>query len=101
MNVRDFKALSRDVLFIVAGGTCLGVGLKKSGFTHKIVIAIPIAQACSIAMARPIIKLSNPIVLGSGLLEIKQILKPGIWIKVDSIIIILIVGMFYLPLIRI
>lgn len=150
LNARDFKALPWDVLFMVAGGICLGVGLKKSGLTREIVsvipmdmsflwvliafacltaimttfmsntatanllipiaisldfevslFVIPIAMVCSTAMSLPISTPPNAIAFGSGLIETKDIIKPGIWITIISIVIILIASIFYLPLIGI
>ncbi|MDH5561264.1 MAG: SLC13 family permease, partial [Deltaproteobacteria bacterium] len=37
----DFKMLSWDVLFMVGGGICLGVGLQASGLTSEIVRLLP------------------------------------------------------------
>lgn len=37
----DFKNISWDILFMLGGGLCLGVGLKKSGLTDSIATLIP------------------------------------------------------------
>lgn len=37
----DFRALPWDVLFMLGGGICLGVGLKKSGLSHQMISIIP------------------------------------------------------------
>jgi len=42
LKVKDFKQLPWDVLFMVGGGICLGVGLRQSGLTDEIVKAIPL-----------------------------------------------------------
>ncbi len=39
---RDFKNLSWDILFMLGGGLCLGVGLKKSGITNTIAGLLPL-----------------------------------------------------------
>lgn len=36
LAVRDFRNLSWDILFMIGGGLCLGVGLKMSGLTEHI-----------------------------------------------------------------
>ncbi len=41
LETRDFKNLSWDILFMLGGGLCLGVGLKKSGLTETIATLIP------------------------------------------------------------
>ena len=42
LNVADFKSLPWDVLFMVGGGICLGVGLRQSGLTQEVVGLIPV-----------------------------------------------------------
>jgi sodium-dependent dicarboxylate transporter 2/3/5 len=150
LKVRDFKSLPWDVLFMVGGGVCLGVGLKQSGLTQVIVdviplqigfvsvliaflcltavmttfmsntatanllipiaisldfqaslFVIPIAMVCSTAMALPISTPPNAIAFGSGLLESKDMIRPGILITVVSIALILGLGVFYIPLLGI
>ncbi len=147
LSVRDFKNLPWDVLFMVGGGICLGVGLKESGLTREMIeliptkisylwvlvaflclaaamttfmsntatanllipiavsldfnilmFVIPIAMVCSTAMALPISTPPNAIAFGSGLLESKDMIKPGFWITLFSILIIVAVSLFYLPL---
>ncbi len=147
LEVRDFKQLPWDVLFMVGGGICLGVGLKQSGLTTEIVNAIPlqigylyvliaflcltavmttfmsntatanllipiaisldfqaslfvipIAMVCSTAMAMPISTPPNAIAFGSGLLESRDMIKPGVIITIISIAIILLMGLFFIPL---
>ncbi len=39
---QDFKNLSWDILFMLGGGLCLGVGLKKSGITDTIAGLLPL-----------------------------------------------------------
>jgi sodium-dependent dicarboxylate transporter 2/3/5 len=41
LETRDFKNLSWDILFMLGGGLCLGVGLKKSGITNTIAGLLP------------------------------------------------------------
>ena len=41
LETRDFKNLSWDILFMLGGGLCLGVGLKKSGITNTIAELLP------------------------------------------------------------
>jgi len=147
LEVRDFKRLPWDVLFMVGGGICLGVGLKQSGLTGEIVdviplqigflsvlfaflclaavmttfmsntatanllipiaislnfeaclFVIPIALVCSTAMAMPISTPPNAIAFGSGLLESQDMIRPGILITIISIMLILLLGLFYIPL---
>jgi len=147
LEAEDFKRLPWDVLFMVGGGICLGVGLKQSGLTREIVAAIPlqvgfisvlvaflgltavmttfmsntatanllipiaisldyqvstfvipIALVCSTAMALPISTPPNAIAFGSGLLESMDMVRPGILITVVSIAIILLMGLFFIPL---
>lgn len=42
LGTRDFRGISWDILFMLGGGLCLGVGLNKSGLTTTIAEAIPI-----------------------------------------------------------
>ena len=42
LKLPDFKLLPWDVLFMVGGGICLGVGLKSSGLTQHVVGLIPV-----------------------------------------------------------
>ncbi|MCG8339370.1 MAG: SLC13 family permease [Proteobacteria bacterium] len=149
LNVKDFKNLPWDVLFMVGGGICLGVGLKSSGLTQKIVetiplefgfiwvlvaflllaavmttfmsntatanllipiaislefkvalFVIPIAMICSTAMALPISTPPNAIAFGSGMLESRDMIKPGALVTVVSLMTILLMGLFFLPLLR-
>lgn len=44
LETRDFKNLSWDILFMLGGGLCLGVGLKKSGITNTIAGLIPLEE---------------------------------------------------------
>lgn len=150
LRVKDFKNLPWDVLFMVGGGICLGVGLKQSGLTAELVkmipldlsllwvlaafllltalmttfmsntatanllipiavslntdvalFVVPIAMVCSTAMALPISTPPNAIAFGSELLESKDMIVPGVLITIISLIIILALGLFYLPLIKI
>jgi solute carrier family 13 (sodium-dependent dicarboxylate transporter), member 2/3/5 len=147
LEVRDFKRLPWDVLFMVGGGICLGVGLKQSGLTREIVdmiplqigfvsvliaflclaavmttfmsntatanllipiaislnfqaslFVIPIALVCSTAMAMPISTPPNAIAFGSGLLESRDMIRPGFLITIISIVIIMFMGLFFIPL---
>ncbi|MBU0675597.1 MAG: SLC13 family permease [Proteobacteria bacterium] len=41
LNTQDFKQLPWDVLFMMGGGICLGVGLKESGLAGEAVKMIP------------------------------------------------------------
>jgi len=41
LDTNDFRGLSWDILFMLGGGLCLGVGLKSSGLTEAIVAMIP------------------------------------------------------------
>lgn len=150
LSSRDFKSLPWDVLFMVGGGICLGVGLNSSGLTREIIelipthisylwvliaflcltalmttfmsntatanllipiavsldfnillFVIPIAMVCSTAMALPISTPPNAIAFGSGLLETKDMIKPGAYITVISILLIIAIGLFYLPILGI
>lgn len=142
----DFRALPWDVLFMLGGGICLGVGLKKSGLSNEMVSMIPmdisfiwvlaafagitalmttfmsntatanlivplavsidhqtslfvitVAITCSTAMSLPISTPPNAIAFGSGLLESKDMIKPGMMITLFSIITVLTIGVVYWP----
>lgn len=41
LETQDFKNISWDILFMLGGGLCLGVGLRLSGLTTTIANAIP------------------------------------------------------------
>jgi solute carrier family 13 (sodium-dependent dicarboxylate transporter), member 2/3/5 len=41
LETSDFKNISWDILFMLGGGLCLGVGLRMSGLTSTIAEAIP------------------------------------------------------------
>lgn len=143
----DFKGLPWDVLFMVGGGICLGVGLEKSGLTSRIVdlvpgqsqfwlvlvafgvltavmttfmsntatanlliplavsldygvglVALTIALNCSTAMSLPVSTPPNAIAFGSGLLESRDMLRPGVLITLFALGLVLLVGRFYWPL---
>ncbi len=147
LNAHDFRSLPWDVLFMVGGGICLGVGLNKSGLTREVVSLIPvglefawiliafaclaafmttfmsntatanllipiavsldhniallvisIAMVCSTAMALPVSTPPNAIAFGSGLLDSRDMLKPGAIISIISLFIILSLGALYWPL---
>lgn len=42
LNQRDFRNISWDILFMLGGGLCLGVGLSQSGLTTTIAEALPL-----------------------------------------------------------
>ena len=45
LETRDFKNISWDILFMLGGGLCLGVGLRLSGLTNTIANMIPIENS--------------------------------------------------------
>jgi len=45
LETRDFKNISWDILFMLGGGLCLGVGLRLSGLTNTIAKMIPIENS--------------------------------------------------------
>jgi sodium-dependent dicarboxylate transporter 2/3/5 len=51
LNNRDFRNISWDVLFMLGGGLCLGVGLNGSGLTVTIAEALPVGGAFWIALS--------------------------------------------------
>ncbi|MDX2471642.1 MAG: SLC13 family permease [SAR324 cluster bacterium] len=144
----DFKQLPWDVLFMVGGGICLGVGLKESGLTKEIVNLVPvgaqvitiiitfavlaslmttfmsntatanlliplavsiegpvsliiltIALCCSTAMALPVSTPPNAIAFGSGLLETRDMIKPGVIITLIALVGLLSFGSLYWPIV--
>ncbi len=44
LGTRDFRAISWDILFMLGGGLCLGVGLKESGLTTTLANMLPLDQ---------------------------------------------------------
>lgn len=44
LATRDFRAISWDILFMLGGGLCLGVGLKASGLTMTLAQMLPLDQ---------------------------------------------------------
>jgi len=44
LATRDFRAISWDILFMLGGGLCLGVGLKASGLTATLAGLLPLDQ---------------------------------------------------------
>lgn len=44
LATRDFRAISWDILFMLGGGLCLGVGLKASGLTATLAQMLPLEQ---------------------------------------------------------
>jgi sodium-dependent dicarboxylate transporter 2/3/5 len=50
LNQRDFRNISWDILFMLGGGLCLGVGLSRSGLTDTIAAALPIESGFFIAV---------------------------------------------------
>jgi len=149
LQVTDFKQLPWDVLFMVGGGICLGVGLKQSGLTSHIVSLIPtdsqfwvilllfgvlaavmttfmsntatanlliplavsvdqqagllvliIALNCSTAMSLPVSTPPNAIAFSSGLLESRDMIRPGLAITLLSLAATLTIGTVYWPLLN-
>lgn len=49
LDTRDFRNISWDILFMLGGGLCLGVGLNASGLTNTIAEAIPVEQSFWVA----------------------------------------------------
>ena len=50
LETQDFKNISWDILFMLGGGLCLGVGLKLSGLTETIAQFIPIGYSLWIVL---------------------------------------------------
>ena len=50
LELREFKNISWDILFMLGGGLCLGVGLKKSGLTDTIAALIPMEGSIWISL---------------------------------------------------
>jgi len=48
LGTRDFRSISWDILFMLGGGLCLGVGLKESGLTATLAAALPFDQGFTI-----------------------------------------------------
>ena len=150
LKLNDFNQLPWDVLFMVGGGMCLGVGLSQSGLTSYVVGLIPIdapflvilfafgilaalmttfmsntatanlliplavsldtgvgvlvmviALNCSTSMSLPISTPPNAIAFGSGRLEVKDMAKAGVAISVLALFLVILVGLFYWPLLNI
>lgn len=51
LDTRDFRNISWDILFMLGGGLCLGVGLNASGLTQTIAGAIPVENSFWLAFA--------------------------------------------------
>lgn len=51
LSTHDFKNLSWDILFMLGGGLCLGVGIKKSGITDIVASMIPMNEGFVIVLA--------------------------------------------------
>ena len=50
LKTRDFKNISWDILFMLGGGLCLGVGINKSGLAASIASLIPMEGSLWIAL---------------------------------------------------
>lgn len=50
LETQDFKNISWDILFMLGGGLCLGVGLRLSGLTETIASLIPIENSLWIVL---------------------------------------------------
>jgi sodium-dependent dicarboxylate transporter 2/3/5 len=50
LETQDFKNISWDILFMLGGGLCLGVGLRLSGLTETIAYYIPIENSLWIVL---------------------------------------------------
>ena len=50
LETQDFKNISWDILFMLGGGLCLGVGLRLSGLTQTIAQLIPIESSLWIVL---------------------------------------------------
>jgi len=48
LGTRDFRSISWDILFMLGGGLCLGVGLKESGLTDTLAASLPFDQGFTI-----------------------------------------------------
>lgn len=50
INKDDLKTISWDVLWLVAGGIALGIGLENSGLAARVISAIPFAELPAISV---------------------------------------------------
>lgn len=50
LQTEDFKNISWDILFMLGGGLCLGVGLRLSGLTQTIALFIPVENGLWIVL---------------------------------------------------
>lgn len=50
VNKEDMQTISWDVLWLVAGGIALGIGLEDTGLASRVIASIPFAQASAIVV---------------------------------------------------
>ena len=50
VNKEDLQTISWDVLWLVAGGIALGIGLEDTGLASRVIESIPFAQASAIGV---------------------------------------------------
>lgn len=146
LDIRDFRNLSWDVLFIVGGGLSLGVAVDRSGLGAWFVSLVPgedvgtitllvalavaaavmtsimsntatanllvpvvvgltdvevtpllmaVAYACSVSMALPVSTPPNAMVFSSGMLQSRDLIRPGLVVSVVSLGLTLTVGYWW------
>ncbi len=60
-------------------------------------LAIPAAMAASCAFMLPVATAPNAVVFGSGLISVPQMMRAGLFINLLSLLLIVLMGMFYMP----
>jgi len=66
---------------------------------NEMIVSIAIAVMCSSAMALPVSTPPNAIAFGTGLLKAKDMIKPGVYITIVALLLMLASSYFFLPLI--
>jgi sodium-dependent dicarboxylate transporter 2/3/5 len=77
----------------VMAGVAVTLGMEP------VVLMASVAVACSMGFMLPAGTPPNAIVFGSGYLTIGQMARAGIWVNLLSVVLVTILGTFFLPLI--
>lgn len=66
---------------------------------HPFILTIPITIACSFAFMLPISTPPNAIVYGYGYINIRDMVKTGLWLNILGVIAITLFALYILPIV--